>query len=466
MFASIRATRLVATLLVTSGASIGVTAELSLETSLTRSSTVSDVLTTLPTCAQSCFTTAVFKSSCSTTDFSCVCDSYTSVLTDVRGCAISCTVNEELTTEKIVNWACGNTVQNEAVHMRSIFWTLYAIALLCFGCRLVARSKKFGGIVWWDDCFFLASFVVLTGVSIGAEVMVIFGMGQDQWQLDDTHITVVLILFYIAEFAYVIESALTKASIVILYLRIFSSKNFRWLCWAMLGFLVCFALVFLISLLTYCVPFEYVWQRWDHRHAGRCINMTAQTYVCAALNIILDVAIFLMPISKLMKLEIDWKAKIGVVLTFMLGLFVTICSIIRLTYLKGWASSTNQTYDYANLAPWSLVELNAGVICACLPGLASLFRRIKKVHIEKKRSTVNNSLYGNNSHASRAQSNSFGSGLRSFGGKDVIVKTTQISVHYNARENNDSSDQIELMEQGVPPGSISDTQPSTRKLSM
>lgn len=63
-------------------------------------------------------------------------------------------------------------------------------------------------------------------------------------------------LFYIAEFAYVIESALTKTSIVVLYLRIFPSKRFRNLCFGMLAFIVCFAVVFLVTLLTYCVPFD------------------------------------------------------------------------------------------------------------------------------------------------------------------------------------------------------------------
>lgn len=257
-------------------------------------------------------------------------------------------------------------------------------------------------------------------------------------------------LFYIAEFAYVIESALTKTSIVVLYLRIFPSKQFRYMCWGMLAFIVCFAIVFLVTLLTYCVPFEYVWQMWDNRHVGKCINMTAQTYVCAALNIVMDVTIFLMPIPKLMKLETDWKTKVGVILTFLLGLFVTICSIVRLNFLRGWAESTNPTYDYANLALWSLIELNAGVICACLPGMASLFRRIKKERLEKKRTTGNaSSSYGNNSHASRANSKMFkgNSGLRSYGGKDSIVKTTMVSVHYNARDSDGLSDEVELMEQ-------------------
>lgn len=97
-------------------------------------------------------------------------------------------------TEKIIKSACGDEVHDEASHIRSIFWTLYSVACVSFGCRLAARSRKFGGIFWWDDWFIIASFAVLTAVSIGAELMVVFGLGQDKWDLDDTHITIVLIV--------------------------------------------------------------------------------------------------------------------------------------------------------------------------------------------------------------------------------------------------------------------------------
>lgn len=66
--------------------------------------------------------------------------------------------------------SCGATVHNEASHMRSIFWTLYAIALACFLSRIVARTSRFGGMFWYDDWFIVASFTVLSAVSIGAEL--------------------------------------------------------------------------------------------------------------------------------------------------------------------------------------------------------------------------------------------------------------------------------------------------------
>lgn len=169
-----------------------------------------------------------------------------------------------------------------------------------------------------------------------------------------------------------------------------------------------------------------------------------------------------------MKLETDWKTKIGVILTFMLGLFVTICSIVRLKFLAGWAESTNPTYDYANLALWSLIELNAGVICACLPGMASLFRRIKKERTDRRK----NSSYalsggGGSRGGSRAFTGNGGShgasALRSYGGggggggigmgakNGEIMKTTSVSVQYNARDADSLSDEVELVDQRTPP---------------
>lgn len=55
-------------------------------------------------------------------------------------------------------------------HVRSIFWSLYGIAVICFGSRVVARTRRFGGTFWWDDWFIVASFCVLSAVTIGAEL--------------------------------------------------------------------------------------------------------------------------------------------------------------------------------------------------------------------------------------------------------------------------------------------------------
>jgi hypothetical protein len=129
-----------------------------------------------------------------------------------------------------------------------------------------------------------------------------------------------------------------------------------------------------------------------------------------------------------MKLDLNMKKKAGIILTFLVGLFVTICSMIRLRALIGWTESTNSTMDFAKLAAWSLVELDVGVICACMPGMAGLFRRLKKRGTDYIRSRSSN-------NASMALDTFNGTK----GGGPAITKTTIISVKRTHHDNDNNS---------------------------
>ena len=117
--------------------------------------------------------------------------------------------------------------------------------------------------------------------------------------------------------------------------------------------------------------------RWDGINKGSCINLQGQIFATAGLNILWDLLVFLLPLPKLLKLSFaSAKKKVAICLTFVVGLFVTVCSIIRLKYLAVWGSSGNATWGYNPIAIWSNVECNMSVVCACMPALAGLLQRI------------------------------------------------------------------------------------------
>jgi hypothetical protein len=81
--------------------------------------------------------------------------------------------------------------------------------------------------------------------------------------------------------------------------------------------------------------------------------------------------VFFLPVPKLLALQVkDKRRKVGAVLTFLLGLFVTICSIVRLQYLAQLGKVANATYHYNAISLWSGLEGDVGVICACMPTIA------------------------------------------------------------------------------------------------
>lgn len=61
---------------------------------------------------------------------------------------------------------------------------------------------------------------------------------------------------------------------------------------------------------------------------------------------------------------------------FLVGIVVTICSIVRLRYLSVFGQSINFTYDYSYLGLWSIVEVYTCIICVCMPAATGFFRRI------------------------------------------------------------------------------------------
>ena len=65
-----------------------------------------------------------------------------------------------------------------------------------------------------------------------------------------------------------------------------------------------------------------------------------------------------------------------------------ITSIIRLYSLYTVAHSTDYTWDNVGAATWSSIELNIGIICACLPTLKPVVNHLfPKLLLSKKRTT-------------------------------------------------------------------------------
>lgn len=126
--------------------------------------------------------------------------------------------------------------------------------------------------------------------------------------------------------------------------------------------------------------------------------MNALIFATAAINIIFDVAVILLPIPKLWSLSIATRKKVAVCITFCIGLFVTLCSIIRLRTLAVWGNAPNVTWLYNPIAIWSNTEINLGVVCACMPAIAGLIQRSYTLTTGKRFSS-----YGQNSGMMRSR---------------------------------------------------------------
>ena len=88
------------------------------------------------------------------------------------------------------------------------------------------------------------------------------------------------------------------------------------------------------------------------------------------------------------RLQINFSQKIAVSAIFLLGLFGTICSCLRLYELLGFFSvglKRDPTWDTVGSGLWSTIETCVVVVCACLPSMRPLLRLMLKGKLRSTR---------------------------------------------------------------------------------
>ncbi|KAJ5178004.1 uncharacterized protein N7500_000703 [Penicillium coprophilum] len=162
-----------------------------------------------------------------------------------------------------------------------------------------------------------------------------------------------------------------KASLCLSYLRLISGTSksrYRVVIWVVIVASTLGHFAGALSLIFNCTPIR---RSWNAHIPGKCLPVGSLFYGLAIFTIITDVTIIVLPIPLLMGLNIKTAQKAGVVCLFLLGLFTTICSTMRLTQIQRVAFGDGNS---TMLVLWGTIEFNVGNIVTCIPYLAPLLK--------------------------------------------------------------------------------------------
>ena len=173
---------------------------------------------------------------------------------------------------------------------------------------------------------------------------------------------------------YYASLSLSKFTIVFQTLRFVapSQKRSRLACYIMIGVIFAYLAYTVITTFTICIPASFFW---DKSIEGSCFNFLALWFVNAALNIVTDIAILVIPLRIVIAIQLPRAQKVWLVLVFAIGGIVCISSILRLQSLYVVSVSTDPTYDNVAAAYWSDIEMNLAIICSNCPTLRPLLSR-------------------------------------------------------------------------------------------
>lgn len=123
--------------------------------------------------------------------------------------------------------------------------------------------------------------------------------------------------FYSSIVLYNVAMCLVKISILLQYRRIFASTLMQWITAGGVAFVGAWTVMICFLLTLICMP---VAAFWDDSIEGKCLDSLSVWYVMASFNLISDIALFVLPLPVIRRLQLPKRQKWTLIIVFGLGL--------------------------------------------------------------------------------------------------------------------------------------------------
>ncbi|OWP00198.1 integral membrane protein [Marssonina coronariae] len=249
----------------------------------------------------------------------------------------------------------------------SIIFTLFGAVSVVL--RVIGRLLALRGL-GLDDWSMVAG-TLLTGGYL-SEILygIHWGLGLHGDDIAFDSIPKILKIIYAIQLTYSTVILFVKVSIVCFYSRLaIPDSTLRTWSRATIGFLVLFFVASQVTTLVQCLPIEDNWAITSDVKT-KCANTVIYYYVIAAVNIVVDTWILLLPIKSL--------------------------CILRLYTITVYAKSQDPFLDAANINIWSMIEINLAVVGASVPAMKPLFKKVARQRVATSKDS--RSGFGSQSH--------------------------------------------------------------------
>ncbi|KAI9793815.1 MAG: hypothetical protein M1835_006973 [Candelina submexicana] len=261
--------------------------------------------------------------------------------------------------------------------------------------RFVSRIGIVRSVSWGDYLIVLA-WVIAFGLSFSICYGTSVGLGLHNADIKEEWATPLRKAQFAFSVLYNPALMATKTSILVFLLSLSETQVlFRWATIATLVVVNAAGLALTLLNVFQCRPVGAAFLD-PLPSTAYCMDIVTIYLSSAPVNIITDLAILFLPFPVLTGMRLPMKQKAILIFTFGLGGFVTIVDVVRIAYLQSAfffrlqeVSSANVDHAttsriseennfswYASLSfMWTAIEVNVGIIIACIPTMKPLFSR-------------------------------------------------------------------------------------------
>lgn len=250
---------------------------------------------------------------------------------------------------------------------------LFVLSLVFVMLRLFTRLKVKREALGLDDYLMFLGLALNAGNLACCIAGGFFGLGKHIWSLGPYEMRQITIITFAYVFIYAWSVCIIKFSILALYRRIFGMSLLGWFCVALTtGYLITNHIV----LPLYTRPLSYYWNQW-YGASGEVLVNEAKFYLgVGIINLFGDICILTVPVSSVLKLNMERTQKIAICLVFLLGSFVCFASLYRIITITRLVRTRDISWAKSDVFIWSSVEPSVGIISGCLPTLRPLMMRL------------------------------------------------------------------------------------------
>ncbi|KAM0716933.1 hypothetical protein Q7P37_006785 [Cladosporium fusiforme] len=261
--------------------------------------------------------------------------------------------------------------ESDAASVIALAAAFSTIAVLFTVLRCIQRWKIVSHL-GLDDYAIAASALLGVGYSAIAIYQTKWGLGLDQYSFPLENAVPFSRVQYAGGPIYCLAVLGFKVSLLGGYLRVAGfNRTYAILLYVALALVITSQLIFTFLLSFACTPIA---RQWDPSIPGSCIDTLPTYFALGGTSLAWDILIIILPFPILRRLQLDKRNKVAIAILYGLGFFVTIVQAIRIHTIAALATYT----ESKPIIQWSIVEINMGVIVACVPAFSPLLKSFGK----------------------------------------------------------------------------------------
>ncbi|PHH63444.1 hypothetical protein CDD81_5823 [Ophiocordyceps australis] len=250
-------------------------------------------------------------------------------------------------------------VQNVALHTVCLVLITGFVAM-----RVYTRIHIIKTALGADDYCCLVSYCLSVAFSGLALKSYTLGIGRHMWDVPAPWLPFAFKFYTIAAQVFMLLSGFVKLAILFSYRHFLSpAAKTRHLVNYGIALICCFHTGLYFASLFACRPITAIW---DANTKGHCFPLSIIPYASAVSSCVMDLYVLLLPLPVVWSLNLSFTWKLRILAVFNLGLMACVASIIRLVMSPRIQKSADLTWILSKIAVWGLLEVDLGILCACL----------------------------------------------------------------------------------------------------